>query len=391
MINITDKSKCTGCSACVNVCPKQTIHFENDSKGFRYPKVDMSNCIDCSLCERVCPIITPVDTNDNYKAPFVKAAWNKDEKIRLNSTSGGIFSALAEQFIQRGGYVIGAKYTEKFGIEHTIISNKEKIKALRQSKYAQSELGNIFVSIKKLLDYGEKVMFCGTPCQVSGLKNYLLKDYDNLFLVDFICRGIVSQKVYKKYLESVEKHSKSEITNVHFKNKDFGWNRFSTKLTLENGDTYHKDRYHDEYMLGYLKYNLYLRPCCTDCKFKTLPRISDITLGDFWGIGNSKKELDNDKGTSVMMINSPKGTKLFNQVNELLYSEDSTIEQVTKGNACLLNIAPKGEYSDYFYKKFENMDFIDLIHKIDEKDYFKKLNFKEKVYYILKEKIKLWR
>lgn len=390
MINITDKSKCTGCSACVNVCPKQTIHFKNDYAGFRYPEVNMNNCIDCSLCEKVCPIITPVDTKNNFAEPYVKAAWNKNEEIRINSTSGGVFSALAIQFIRQGGYVVGAEYTEDYGIKHTIISDEEKIKSLRQSKYAQSELDNIFGRIKKLLNIGEKVMFCGTPCQVAGLRNYLIKDYDNLFLVDFICRGIVSQKIYKKYLESVENHSKSKVVNVHFKNKDFGWNRFSTKLTLKNGKTYHKDRYHDEYMVGYLKYNLYLRPCCNDCKFKTLPRVSDVTLGDFWGIGNSKKELDNDKGTSVVIINSKKGSDFFNQISDLLYSEDSTIEQVKKGNDCLLNIAPKGEYSDYFYKKFEKSDFIDLIHKIDEKDYYQKLNFKEKVYYILKEKIKLW-
>ena len=382
MINIIDKAKCTGCSACVNICPKKAISFNNDSAGYRYPKVNLDNCVDCSLCENVCPIINSVDTKGSYSDPIVKAAWNKNEEIRINSTSGGIFSALAEVFINQGGYVVGAEYTEDFGIHHIVISNADKIKNIRQSKYAQSELGDIFNKIRSLLNKNEKVLFCGSPCQVAGLKNYLMKDYDNLLIVDFICRGIISQKIYKNYLESVERHTNSTITKVQFKNKDFGWNRFSTKLSLEDGRSYHKDRYNDEYMLGYLKYNLFLRPCCHECEFKTLPRISDVSLGDFWGIGNVKKELDNDKGTSVVIINSEKGAKFFDLLNDLIDSESSTIEQVTKGNSCLFNVAPKGKYSDYFYEKFGKMDFIDLIHKIDFKDTINRpnLRFIDKLY-----------
>lgn len=367
MINIIDKAKCTGCSACFNICNKNAIYFETDSEGFVYPEVNMEKCVDCSLCEKVCPLINSVDTSKNYEKPIIKAAWNLDEEIRINSTSGGVFSALADKFLDEGGYVVGAEYTEDFGIQHTVISSKEQIKKLRQSKYAQSNLNDVFTQIKELLKNNERVLFCGTPCQSAGLKNYLMKEYDNLFIVDFICRGIVNQKIYKKYLESVEKHSGSKISKVHFKNKDFGWNRFSTKLSLKNGNYYHKDRYNDEYMIGYLKHNLYLRPCCHECKFKTLPRVSDISLGDFWGIGNSKKELDNDKGTSVVIINSDKGKKYFETATDVLYSENSTLEQVTKGNACLFNIATKGKYREYFFKKADKMDFIDLIHKIDFK------------------------
>ncbi|MEE3427349.1 MAG: Coenzyme F420 hydrogenase/dehydrogenase, beta subunit C-terminal domain [Ruminococcus sp.] len=386
MINITDKTKCTGCGACVNICPKSAIDFREDKAGYRYPIVNKSKCVDCSLCEKVCPIINPLSTEENYKEPIVKAAWNIDEEIRVNSTSGGVFSAIADKFIEDGGYVIGAEYTEDFGIRHVVIDSKEKIKRIRQSKYAQSDLGDVFKTIKKLLKADKKVLFCGSPCQAAGLKKYLNKSYNNLFLVDFICRGIISQKIYKKYLDSVERRSNSKITKVHFKNKDFGWNRFSTKLSLANGEKYHKDRYHDEYMVGYLKYNLYLRPCCHDCKFKTLPRVSDISLGDFWGIANSDASLDNDQGTSVVMINSEKGLSYFNELSEMLFSTDSTIDEVVKGNSCLLSIAPKGEYSDYFYKNFRKKDFIELIHKIEKKDYFKRLNFKEKIYYLIKRK-----
>ena len=340
MINISDKTKCTGCSACVNVCPKSAIDFCDDRAGYRYPVVNEAKCVNCSLCEKVCPIINPVDVSGNFNEPVVKAAWNLDEEIRVNSTSGGVFSAIADRFIENGGFVVGAEYTEDFGIRHIVISDKK----------------------------------------------YLFKDYQNLFLVDFICRGIISQKIYKKYLESVERHTNSKITKVHFKNKDFGWNRFSTKLSLSNGDEYHKDRYHDEYMVGYLKYNLYLRPCCHDCQFKTLPRIADLSLGDFWGIANSDKTLDNNQGTSVVLINSEKGLKYFDGLSEMLFSTDSTVKQVVKGNSCLLNIAPKGEYSEYFNKHFEKKDFIELIHSVEKKDYFNRLNYKEKISYLIKRK-----
>lgn len=386
MINITDKTKCTGCSACVNVCPKSAINFCDDRAGYRYPIVNETKCVNCSLCEKVCPVINPVDVSGNFNEPIVKAAWNLDEEIRINSTSGGVFSAIADSFIENGGFVVGAEYTENFGIRHIVISDKDKIRQIRQSKYAQSDLGEIFKTIKNLLNNGEKVLFCGSPCQVAGLKKYLFKDYQNLFLVDFICRGIISQKIYKKYLESVERHTNSKITKVHFKNKDFGWNRFSTKLSLSNGDEYHKDRYNDEYMVGYLKYNLYLRLCCHDCQFKTIPRVADLSLGDFWGIANSDKTLDNDQGTSVVLINSEKGLKYFDGLSEMLFSTDSSIEQVVKGNSCLLNIAPKGEYSEYFYKHFEKKDFIELIHSIEKKDNFNRLNYKEKISYLIKRK-----
>lgn len=382
MINITDKTQCTGCSACVNICTKNAIKLNNDTQGFPYPVVDKKSCVNCNLCDNVCPILN-MQENLNYVDPLVYASWNKDENIRIESTSGGVFSALASKFLIEGGVVLGAQYTDDFTIEHTIIDDISHLSKIRQSKYAQSELGVIFRQIKKLLTTGKRVMFCGSPCQVAGLKSYLKKDYESLFLVDFICRGIISQKVYKKYLSSVEKHTNSKITKVHFKNKDFGWNLFSTKLYLENNSTYHKDRYTDEYMMGYLKHNLYLRPCCHECKFKTLPRVADITMGDFWGIANKDASLDSNKGTSVVLINSKKGEAFFDGVKDTyLESFVCRLDDVVAGNSCLFNVASKGKYRDYFFKKFDKTDFIELIHKIDQKSLFDSYNLKEKLYYV---------
>ena len=168
--------------------------------------------------------------------------WSDFRRIRVKSTSGGVFSAIAEKFISNGGYIVAAEFVENFRIQHTIISDKKDINKLRQTKYAQSELSDLFVKIKKLLYEDNYVMFVGTPCQVAGLKNFLLKDYEKLLTIDLICRGVISQKVYIDYLKSVERHTKSKITEVQFRNKDLGWNSSTTKISLEDGSFYRKER-----------------------------------------------------------------------------------------------------------------------------------------------------
>lgn len=391
MIRIYEKKNCTGCSACVNICPVNAITFAEDTEGFNYPIVNEKKCINCEQCNRICPIINTVKVENNYIIPKVYASWNIDEEVRINSTSGGVFSAIAEKFIDENGIVVGAEYTEDFSIRHTFITDKEGIARLRQSKYAQSDLSDVFKKIKKLLTEGKKILFCGTPCQVAGLKSFLKKDYDNMYLCDFICRGIASQKVYKKYLLSVQNKMGATIKKIQFKNKDFGWNLFSTKIELNSGEFYHKDRYNDEYMVGYLKYNLFIRPACHSCKFKKLPRVSDITLGDFWGIGEKSKELDSDKGTSVVLLNTKKGENLFEKIREkTIICEECYLEDVVKGNTCLFNTVPEGNYRNYFFNHIENEDFIDLIHKIINKAVWERndLSFKDRIYLIKKRILK---
>lgn len=379
MIDKALNCNCTGCSACVNACPVSAIAFVPNDKGFLIPKVDESKCIKCTKCLAVCPSLSPLQ-KEGYREPAVFAAWNEDEAIRVDSTSGGVYSALAEEIISRGGYVIGAEYDGKFEVRHTIINSQKEIKKQRQSKYAQSNLGLIFRDVKKLLDAGALVLFCGTPCQSAGLQKYLNKDYDKLFCCDFICRGVISPKVYQKFLADICP-SENSLRKVHFKNKDFGWNRFSTKLTFEDGSFYQKDRNDDYYMRGYLRHNLYLRDCCYHCDYKSLPRISDISLGDFWGIGNYDPSLDNEQGTSVVLINSEKGITLFGWASNRLVSTERKIEEVLSGNSCLLNSAVCGEYRDYFFKKMDKVPFPKLIELIDEKSL--KLSTKDKLLWVL--------
>jgi coenzyme F420-reducing hydrogenase beta subunit len=357
---------CTGCAACQNACGLGAIELIADREGFVYPHLDQDKCIGCGKCAKSCPLLNGSFQSD-YFQPDVYAAWNRDDEIRVLSTSGGVFSALAKAVINQGGYVAGAFYDEGFHICHGVISNMDEIPRLRQSKYAQSWIGDTYKTVRELLKSGKMVMFCGTPCQSAGLQQFLGKKYEKLYCCDFICRGVVSPKVYENFLQDMKPDQNVQLTTVHFKNKDFGWNRFSTKLTFEDGSTYHKDRGEDYYMRGYLQHNLYLRPSCHQCKYKTLPRVSDISLGDFWGISNYDPTLDNEKGTSVILVNSTKGRSLLALAQGLLVVHQRSIEEVLAGNSCLLHVAAPGKYREYFFKKMDTCPFDELILTIDKK------------------------
>lgn len=368
---IIQKFECCGCSACDNICPVDCINMEIDSEGFWYPKVDTLKCINCKKCIKVCPALTKPLTKDALENANVIAAYSKDEEIRINSTSGGIFSEIAKFILKNEGKVFGARYNEKKLVEHYKIDELSQIEILRQSKYLQSDILKTFKEAKQELNKGNKVLFAGTPCHIAALKNFLAKDYENLITVDFLCRGVISPGVYKQYLKSLEKKYQSKIKKVIFKNKTYGWHRFSTKVIFENGEEYIKDRYTDSYMRGYLEGNLYLRPSCYECQYKTLPRYSDITLGDFWGIEKLKKYLDQDKGTSIFMINTEKGKNIFEQIKENLVSEEMTLKDIYTGNIALTvkTKYPDKSKKDEFFQKYKEEDFIELIEKILRKNF----------------------
>ena len=357
---------CTGCAACRNACGVGAIELIEDREGFVYPHVDQNKCVNCGKCAKSCPSLCHSKKNE-YFYPDVYAAWNQDEEIRLMSTSGGVFSALAQVVIGGGGFVAGAFYDEDFHIRHGVISSMDELPCLRQSKYAQSWIGDTFKTVRQLLKQGKTVLFCGTPCQSAGLQQFLSKEYENLYCCDFICRGVVSPKVYEKFLKDMRPSETVRLKKVHFKNKDFGWNRFSTKLTFSDGSSYHRDRDEDYYMRGYLRHNLYMRPSCHQCQYKTLPRISDISLGDFWGIKNYDSALDNEKGTSVILVNSLKGRKLLAMAQDSLILHKRSLEEVIAGNSCLLQVAEPGKYREFFFKKMDCYPFDKLILKIDRK------------------------
>ena len=259
------------------------------------------------------------------------AAWSLDENVRLNSTSGGVFTELAKEVIKDGYSVVGARYNNDRMVVHDLINKIEDISLLRQSKYVQSDMFGIREKMQ-----GKKVMFVGSPCQCASVEADIK--------VDFVCRGANSPKAYRSYLQMLKSQYGSEIIRVWFKNKTYGWHKFSTRVDFQNGKTYLQDRSHDLYMLGYIKHNLYMLERCYRCKFKGFPRHSDITLGDFWGV---RKELDANKGTSLVIINTLKGQELFNSLN--IYRADSTLKEAVRQNPSIIRPPVKGVHSSNGY------------------------------------------
>lgn len=308
MIQIKDKSKCCGCCACVDVCAHHAITLKTDIEGFWYPEVDKNKCVECGLCEKVCPElhIDDLKKNDFEKPAHTIAAINKNMSVRWDSTSGGAFSALADTMYEQGGYVSGAVYNKDFSVSNFISNNPEDLKRLRSSKYLQSKAEGLYKQIRDLLRNGEKVLACGTPCQMAALRSFLRKDYENLIIVDFICRGVNSPKVYRKYLDSLEKQYGGKVIYVKAKNKELGWRNLTRKVVFDNGKAYYGVHMDDDFRRGYHT-NVFCRPSCYHCQYKGFPRMADITIADYWGIEKVDKNLDNNIGTSMILLNSKKG------------------------------------------------------------------------------------
>lgn len=310
MIQITDKSKCCGCEACVQVCPKHCISFTQDHEGFFYPEADAATCIKCGICEQVCPILTSYESRRPQKQ---YAAINPDDAIREQSSSGGIFTLLAERVIYEGGVVFGVRFDENwqavFDYTETIVG----LVSFRGSKYVQARVGSVFRRVKDFLKQGRKVLFSGTPCQVSALRHFLHHEYDNLLLVDFICHGVPSPKVWRLYLDEVTQNDVLAVNDIQFRNKKQGWKRFNFDMTYDkNGQRYNISSWHQEnrYMRIFLN-DVILRPSCYDCKAKGGRSGSDLTIADFWGIEQLNPDMDDDHGTSIVLLNSEKGLAIF--------------------------------------------------------------------------------
>ena len=269
----------------------------------------------------------------------VYAAWSLDDNVRMNSTSGGIFTELAKEVIGQGYSVVGARYDSKNTVVHDLIDKVEDIPLLRQSKYVQSDMSGIREKMKN-----KKVMFVGSPCQCASVEADIK--------IDFVCRGANSPKAYRSYLQMLKSQYNSEIIRVWFKNKTYGWHKFSTRVDFENGKTYLKDRSQDLYMLGYIRHNLFILDRCYKCKFKGFPRPADITLGDFWGV---RKEFDANKGTSLVIINTEKGQELFDKLD--IYKTDSTLEEAVRQNPSIIKPPPKGQKSDLFMMLLDKYPF----------------------------------
>ena len=321
---------CTGCSACYSICPNNSIVMHNDREGVLHPKIDKKSCINCRMCEKICPVLSNDKKNDFEKIAY--ACYTKDEDIRLKSSSGGIFTELARFVLKQGGVVFGAAFSDDFtSVRHIAVNNVDDLQKLRGSKYVQSDIGDTYKEAKRYLSENRLVLFTGTPCQIAGLNSFLIKKYDNLITQDLICHGVPSPLVWRKYVEYQESKSNSDIKSISFRNKDNGWKGFKVLFEFKNNAAYLQTFSDDIYMQGFLK-NYYLRESCYSCQFKNGKGTSDITLADFWGIENVFPEMDDDKGTSLVIVNSEKGQKLFGQISGNIVLKKTSVEIIKRYN-----------------------------------------------------------
>ncbi len=310
MLEINSLKDCCGCTACYSVCPNSCIKMITDSEGFNYPKVDYSLCVDCGLCRSVCPTLCL--SNYNTKTTKAYGVKNVNENIRKDSSSGGVFSAIAELVIRRGGKIFGAEFDRDWSVKHSYIDNISDIKRFRGSKYVQSDLKDTFLTLKTILKENTLVLFSGTPCQVKGLKLFLNKDYDNLICLDFICHGVPSNRVWEAYLSSLT-HDTNSIESIQFRDKKTGWKSYSFTFKQKNESSKSEFYYNNAYMKGFLR-DLYLRPSCNNCPAKKGISNSDITLADFWGVDKLFPQKD-DLGVSLVIVNNSKGASIFSELN----------------------------------------------------------------------------
>lgn len=298
-----DKSKCCACTACKNICPKQAIEMLPDEKGFLYPKIDENKCIKCGLCEKVCFYNTGYKVLDDHLNKIeTYAIKHKDFNIRMNSRSGGIFTALSDYILDNKGVIYGVGYKENFVVCYKRAETKEERNKFRGSKYVQSELNDIFKQVKNDLEADKWVLFSGTPCHVAGLVKYLgKKKYEKLLLVDIVCHGVPSPKMFSDYINYIEKKYNDKVNNFDFRDKTFGWNQSIESFKI-NQNKYSQTIYSRLFgsCLGF-------RESCYNCQFTNLNRPSDITIGDCWGIAKNRPDIDDNKGTSLVIVNTEKG------------------------------------------------------------------------------------
>ena len=346
MIKIKDSADCCGCSACMQCCPKQCISLGYDNEGFLYPNINAEHCIDCGLCEKVCPIINQGAYNTPLK---VYASTNKDTHTRLNSSSGGIFFLLAEQTIRDRGIVFGARFDENWQVVIDYAKTIEKVSAFQGSKYLQAQIGDSYIQAERFLKEGRKVLFTGTPCQIAGLKRFLRKEYKNLIAIDIICHGVPSPKIWDKYLHE-RFPNKASITNINFRNKSQGWDKYHFNIESNSQENYSIMHKKDPYIRAFLS-NLILRPSCHSCNCKSCSG-SDITLGDFWGIDKVQPQMNDNKGTSLILINTKKGEEYFPKNKTI--NHEQMLTDATPYNAGISHSCIPHYNRQIFFRKANN-------------------------------------
>ncbi len=356
MEKVLEKNKCSGCTACASICPKNAITMEKDKEGFMHPVIDQDKCINCGLCKRICPVLN-TKINESINKCYV--AFNKDDKEKAKASSGAVFSLVANYVLDNNGIVIGAAFDNDNKLKHIAVSEKKELDKLKGSKYLQSDLTNIFKYIKQNIK-DNIILFVGTPCQVAGLKS-VIKNNNNLITIDVICHGVPSPKLFDKYIKELEEKNNDKLINYNFRDKLSGWDTYSNTAIFKNNKKTELSK-NNNYMKLFLS-DIALRESCYNCNFKLGNKYSDITLGDFWGVQKYYPEMYNKKGVSAIVINTNKGIEVFNTIKDNLEYKKCKLEEIVSGNPSLENSSKCPKKRSEFFKEMDAKSVAELTKK----------------------------
>ena len=351
---------CCGCALCEDVCPKNAITMIQKD-GFYYPIIEQNLCVDCGACVKKCPVtsVPQTQSNDCIEAFAVK---HKSDSVVLNSSSGGIFTALSDKILSDGGYVIGADFDADMNIVHNVATTTQQRDRMRGSKYIQSDTTGIYDKIRLLLKEGKPILFTGTPCQAAAVRKCFPND-ENLYILDIICHGVPSLDVWKKYVEFIENKYHRKLTFYSFRDKSIsGWRGYSAKLTFDDGTVVSHNNVTGSF-IELFRYDVCLRPVCANCKFTSLNRQGDITIGDFWGIEKVLPEISDNKGISAVMINNSKGKMLFDSATDEIDKYSCTPQDIAKGQPNLFRPSSYSNKAEAFQKDMKEMPFENVLKK----------------------------
>ena len=371
MIKILQKTQCCGCQACANTCPKGCISMQPDEEGFLYPKVDEAACINCGLCEKVCPILHKPST---YPVLKTYAAKHMSNETKLKSSSGGIFTALAEIILKEGGVVFGASFDGNWNVVHAYVENLEDLDKLRRSKYVQSDIGKTYQQAKQFLEQGRAVLFTGTPCQIAGLRNYLGKEYEKLLTAELFCHGVPSPAVWQKFL--TQDTQKGKISAIDFRHKHFGWDASFLKISYQDGSSIPQAPhcllpllskgqgflFRRLYRLRFWISNLYERPACHQCHFKGLDKMADFSMGDLWGVRETYPQQYDVNGLSALLVNTLKAQGLCEKL--ALEKTPVDLQKVVKYNPYLLTSVKPHPKRKEFFRRYQTENFNSLVREL---------------------------
>ena len=400
------KTECCGCTACANACPKNCISMIPDDEGFLYPHINVEECINCKKCISVCPI----KKNEHRVHPSMAYVMRtRNEQILNSSSSGGLFSGIASYVLQNKGTLVGVIFDDSFQVQHIVSAEEKEVFKMRGSKYVQSELNDTFSIIQSMLNQDELLCFVGTPCQVEGLKRFLGKEYKTLICIDFVCHGVASPLVWKKYVEELEILHQSKLVEYSFRSKHKGHHNFGTYAKFENGDVYLKDDLSDEKDFMHMAYfnEVCSRPSCHACKFKTVERCSDLTIFDCWSVDKLTDMEDDDKGFSTVLVHTSKGEKIIENIQKEYIFQEVDLNKVIEldGGNAIFSMIPNEKRKEFFedFRAGVSLEELSLRYFLPKKKIFlvlrkmvvtvlKKLGFFmcfRKVYYKLKQKLYL--